>query len=107
MGNYIEVCPDDKVVEYMKEVIEATNDESGGYKNVVALYGPPATGKDTLVDVTCSLVKDCTYFDIPTDFGRHNPALFQKLFEYALECKPAVIFFNECEGLLKKKGWAA
>ena len=72
----------------------------------VLMYGPPGTGKDQLAMITACQVEGCTYFEIPEGFGSRKPLIWKVLFEMAVKMAPAVLFFNECEGVFTKGGSA-
>jgi len=88
-------------VDAMKLIVDAVN---GNYDskphNAVLLCGPPGTGKDQLAKIAASQIDGCTLFDIPKGFGSHKPRIWEVLFDLAKEMEPAILFFNECDGVL-------
>jgi len=67
--------------------------------NAVLLHGPSGTGKDQLAMVAASEL-EATLFNVPVGFGSRKPDIWKVLFDVATKRSPAIIFFNECDGIL-------
>ena len=63
--------------------------------------GPPGIGKDVLVNIMTYQMNGATLFDIPHDFGARQPRIWEYLIHVAYERSPAIIYFNECDGVFK------
>ena len=88
-------------VDAMKLIVDAVNGNFDSKPhNAVLLCGPPGTGKDQLAKIASSQIDGCTLFDIPKGFGSHKPRIWEVLFDLAKEMAPAILFFNECDGVL-------
>lgn len=78
-------------------------------------YGPPGLGKDVLANIIFYQMNGATVFDIPHDFGTCKPEIWGHLIDIAYEYSPAIIYFNECDGVFKgntnpnaiKRAWNA
>ena len=74
----------------------------------VLLYGPPGTGKTTIAKVIADEVKASFYCISQADiFGKwmgETEHHIQKIFEEARKNRPSIIFIDEIEALMSKRG---
>jgi SpoVK/Ycf46/Vps4 family AAA+-type ATPase len=63
--------------------------------------GPPGLGKDVLANIIFYEMKGVTVFDIPHDFGARKSGIWEHLIDIAYDHSPAIIYFNECDGVFK------
>jgi len=80
------------------------NVNSRKYKDAakgMLFYGPPGLGKDVLANIIFYQMNNVTVFDIPHDFGARQPNIWGHLIDIAYEHSPAIIYFNECDGVFK------
>jgi len=95
-------------VQLMVDGIKGNVDADVELHSAVLLHGPPGTGKDQLAMISASEL-GATLFLIPKGFGSHKPDIWKALFDMASspEMSPAVLFFNECDGLFTESAVTA
>jgi len=69
----------------------------------VLLYGPPGTGKTALVKALARQLGDWHVFEVNTPEVLQDPRRFKKTVELAAQHRPAFIFLDEAEDLLRNR----
>lgn len=77
----------------------------GSLPTGVLFYGPPGTGKTS---VCKSLAKEVGWAFLPTTGAElaRDPKGLQKLYDKAKELRPAIIFIDEADDLLRDRGYS-
>lgn len=77
----------------------------GSLPTGVLFYGPPGTGKTS---VCKSLAKEVGWSFLPTSGAElaRDPKGLQKLYDKAKELRPAIIFIDEADDLLRDRGYS-
>lgn len=77
----------------------------GSLPTGVLFYGPPGTGKTS---VCKSLAKEVGWAFLPTSGAElaRDPKGLQKLYDKAKELRPAIIFIDEADDLLRDRGYS-
>ncbi|MDR7334572.1 ATP-binding protein [Roseateles asaccharophilus] len=69
----------------------------------ILLYGPPGTGKTSLVNAMARTLGDWHVFEVKTSEILADPRSFDKLIELATTHRPAFVFIDEADDLLKDR----
>jgi transitional endoplasmic reticulum ATPase len=69
----------------------------------ILLYGPPGTGKTNLVRGIARELGDWHVFEVKTAAILSDPRCFQETLELAAEHRPAFVFIDEADDLLKDR----
>jgi hypothetical protein len=80
-------------------VWNVNNGKSRDAAKGMLIHGPPGVGKDMLVNIMTCKMRGATLFDIPHDFGARTPGIWEYLIDIAYKNSPAIIYFNECDGV--------
>jgi transitional endoplasmic reticulum ATPase len=73
----------------------------------ILLYGPPGTGKTNLVRAIARELGDWHVFEVKTAEILSDPRRFQETIELAAEHRPAFVFIDEADDLLKDRALSA
>lgn len=69
----------------------------------VLLYGPPGTGKTNIVNAMARTLGDWHVFEVKTPEILADPRSFDKIIELATSHRPAFVFIDEADDLLKDR----
>jgi len=78
-------------------------DHGGKPPKGVLLFGPPGTGKTSLVNAMARSLGDWHVFEVKTPSILNDPAEFSKILDRASEHRPAIVFLDEADDLLQDR----
>lgn len=73
----------------------------------ILLYGPPGTGKTNLVRAMARELGDWHVFEVKTAEILADPRRFQEVVQLASEHRPAFVFIDEADDLLRDRSFSA
>lgn len=82
---------------------EAIAERGGETPSGILLYGPPGTGKTALVQALARELGDWHVFEVSTPDILQDPRKFKKTVELAAQHRPAFVFLDEAEDLLRHR----
>jgi len=82
---------------------EAIAERGGETPSGILLYGPPGTGKTALVQALARELGDWHVFEVSTPEILQDPRKFKKMVELAAQHRPAFVFLDEAEDLLRHR----
>lgn len=78
-------------------------EKGGAAPSGVLLYGPPGTGKTNLARAIARELGDWHIFEVNTPEVLQNPSKFKEVVEMAATHRPAIVFIDEADDLLKER----
>ena len=72
----------------------------------VLIYGPPGTGKTSLARAVALELGDWHLFEVKTPDIAHDPRKFQDVLTMATEHRPAIVFIDEADDLLRDRSYS-
>ncbi len=82
---------------------ETIAEQGGEPPTGVLLYGPPGTGKTNLVRALARELEYWHVFEVNSTEVLHDPRTFTDIVELAAEHRPAIVFMDEADELLKDR----
>jgi len=82
---------------------ETLAERGGSAPKGVLLYGPPGTGKTHMVRSIALELGDWHVFEVKTADILHDPRRFQAAIDTACEHRPAIVFIDEADDLLRDR----
>ena len=85
---------------------ESLAERGGSPPKGVLLYGPPGTGKTNLVRAIALELGDWHVFEVKTADILADPRRFQDVIDKACEHRPAIVFIDEADDLLRDRSYS-
>lgn len=82
---------------------EEIAEKGGSAPSGVLLYGPPGTGKTNLARAVARELGDWHIFEVNTPEVLQNPSKFKEVVELAATHRPAIVFIDEADDLLRER----
>jgi transitional endoplasmic reticulum ATPase len=85
---------------------ESVTDSGAKPPTGILLYGPPGTGKTHLVKAMARELGDWHVFEVNTTTILHDPRKFTEIVERAATHRPAFVFIDEADELLRDRNYS-